>query len=338
MNSVNENDQTLIQHNSAGGLVQIDQSTKNEIKSCGGHYKAHAKKLNTIMVEFFGYLDNEPNLSSLCLDEVMATDPSRTKKAFFRRLSGKIDETKIKLINECLILFFLKSKKKYKLDAVDQPIPYSNEYQPAVMNMRLRALFGHFVREGIEIKLAKHFKFMGGLDGVMRNHYRAIRTSRPFDYGTRPNRAKYDEDGERKLRNKVLEGKFDLYDLKTVQMLCANALSTCMAMRGGDEIALLTWEQVDLEYMVERGDYAGMQGVKINNIIDKTCNLTMSNSYARDEVIDFYMVKNTNDVLCTHFLLNRLCSFCEPDQECVFCNKACKDKLDLFEKQGPASW
>ena len=157
MNSVNENDQTLIQHNSAGGLVQIDQSTKNEIKSCGGHYKAHAKKLNTIMVEFFGYLDNEPNLSSLCLDEVMATDPTRTKKAFFRRLSGKIDETKIKLINECLILFFLKSKKKYKLDAGNKTIPYTNEYQPAVMNMRLRALFGHFVKEGIQIKLSKHF-------------------------------------------------------------------------------------------------------------------------------------------------------------------------------------
>ena len=44
--------------------------------------------------------------------------------------------------------------------------------------------------------------------------------------------------------------------------------------------------------MVKRGDYAGMQAVKINDIMDKICNLTMSNSYARDKVIEFYMVKN----------------------------------------------
>ena len=53
-------------------------------------------------------------------------------------------------------------------------------------------------------------------------------------------------------------------------MLCANALSTCITIQVGDDSVLLTWKQIDLQYMVEQGDYKGMQPVHINDLVDKT--------------------------------------------------------------------
>ena len=147
------------------------------------HYKEHSKRLETLLREFFGYIAKEPHLKSLCDKERRLTDPTKTKKSFYCRLGGNINDTKIRLLNECLILFFLMSKRKYKLDATNLPIPFSNKFKPGVTSMRLSALFGHFYREGIRIKLGKHFKFQGGLHRVVQNHYCDVHTVRPDDYG-----------------------------------------------------------------------------------------------------------------------------------------------------------
>lgn len=163
--------------------------------------------------------------------------------------------------------------------------------------MRLRALFGHFYREGIRIKLGKHFKFQGGLHRVVQNHYRDVRTKGPDDYGNRPNRGNYDLDEEHKLCDKGLEGTLDLEDLTTLQMLCCNALSTCCCLRGVAKILQLNCLQLDLEYKAEEGDYEGDKALRIINLVDKTCNLGINNSYTRDDMVGFLIVKNPNDVL-----------------------------------------
>ena len=110
-------------------------------------------------------------------------------------------------------------------------------------------------------------------------------------------------------------------------MLCSNALSTCCCLRGGKEIAELHWAQVDLDYKPERGDYEGREALKINNLIDKTNNLGLNNSYARDDNVGFYIVKNPNDVLCMYALLERLRSLSQPGQKRVFCQMASKAKI-----------
>ena len=146
--------------------------------------------------------------------------------------------------------------------------------------MRLHALFGHFYREEIRIKLGKYFKFQGGLHRVVQNHYCDVRTIRPDDYGNRPNRGIYDFDGERKLRNKVLDRTLDLEYLTTLQMICCNALSTCCCLREGAEMLQLNWSQLDLDYKAEQGNYEGRKALRIINFVDKTCNLGINNSYA----------------------------------------------------------
>ena len=120
--------------------------------------------------------------------------------------------------------------------------------------MCLHVLLGHFYREGIKIKLGKNFKFQGGLHGVVQNHYRDVRTVRPKVYGNRPNLGIYDLVGERKLREKVMDGKLDLEDLTTLQMLCCNPLPTCCSLGGGAEISQLNWSQLDLDYNAEGGN------------------------------------------------------------------------------------
>ena len=101
--------------------------------------------------------------------------------------------------------------------------------------MRLCALFGHFYREGIRIKLRKHNNFQEGLHDVVQNHYRDVRTIRPDNYTNRPNYDVYNLDGERKLRDRVLHKTLDLKDLTTLQMLCTNSLSTCCLLQGGQK-------------------------------------------------------------------------------------------------------
>ena len=62
--------------------------------------------LAKFLKDLFWYIENEPHLKSLCEEERRHTDPKKTKKAFYRRLGGNIDDAKIRLLNECLILFF----------------------------------------------------------------------------------------------------------------------------------------------------------------------------------------------------------------------------------------
>ena len=73
-NCVNENDQTLIQHNSTQDLVQVDDKTKVTIRTHGGHHNKYAKQLDVILPEFFGYLQNEPNLHSLYVEELLVVN------------------------------------------------------------------------------------------------------------------------------------------------------------------------------------------------------------------------------------------------------------------------
>ena len=80
----------------------------------------------------------------------------------------------------------------------------------------------------------------------MRNHCCTIRTSSPTDYQNRPNHGQYNKQWERKIWYKILDGTLDLNDLMTVQILCANVLSTYIVIQGGEEIVLLTLKQVDL--------------------------------------------------------------------------------------------
>ena len=82
--------------------------------------------------------------------------------------------------------------------------------------MRLCALFGHFYREGIKIKLSRYFKFQEGLYEVVQNHYCDVRTIRPDDHGNIPNHGIYDLEGERKLCNGVVDGTLDLQDITTL--------------------------------------------------------------------------------------------------------------------------
>ena len=69
-----------------------------------------------------------------------------------------------------------------------------------------------------------------------------------------------------------------------LQMLVSNALSTCCTLRWGEEQSLLTWNQIDLNYTVEQGGYMGRTTVNINSLINKTCNLKIYNSYAREKL------------------------------------------------------
>ena len=69
-----------------------------------------------------------------------------------------------------------------------------------------------------------------------------------------------------------------------------------------------------------------MQAVKINDLINKTYNLMIFFLQGKTRCF-FYMVKNPNDVLCTHFILERFLFFYKPGHEGVFCNKIGKERL-----------
>ena len=64
--SIDENYQTLIHHNSAGSLAQIDKAKKEAIGMCIGHYKEHSKLLTPLLKDLFGYIAKAPHLKSLC--------------------------------------------------------------------------------------------------------------------------------------------------------------------------------------------------------------------------------------------------------------------------------
>ena len=80
-------------------------------------------------------------------------------------------------------------------------------------------IFGEFYRQNIKIKLSVHFKFRGGIEGVMKYHFDKVSTSRPDDYGNRPNRGVFDPDGETKLRSSVCSGVLNSEDPCTLQKL-----------------------------------------------------------------------------------------------------------------------
>ena len=86
------------------------------------------------------------------------------------------------------------------------------------------------------MKLAVHFKFKGGIEAVMKDHFERVFTSRPHNYGNRPNRGVFDPDGEAKLRSGVDSGLLNIEDPVILQKLCSVGLSTNIMLRGGKEI------------------------------------------------------------------------------------------------------
>ena len=102
-----------------------------------------------------------------------------------------------------------------------------------MLSLLIKEIYGSTYRKCIKIKFSKHFKFQRGLLGIVQNHCRDVCTVRAKEYGNLPNCGVYNLDGESKIRDKVHNGKLDLNNLITLQMLCLNALSTCCLLQGG---------------------------------------------------------------------------------------------------------
>ena len=95
----------------------------------------------------------------------------------------------------------------------------------------------------------------------------------------------------------------------------------------------MLWSQVNLNYEVNCGEYKGCTAVNICKLVDKTNSLTIHNSYCRDNIIEYYSIRNLNDKLDLHSLLTKLKALCHPTQLRVFCSIASKVQLKKWSSK-----
>ena len=91
---------------------------------------------------------------------------------------------------------------------------------------------------------------------------------RSDDYGKLPNKGQYDIEEEHKISIEEVKGNIYYDELTMLQKLVSNGLSTCIDLRGGLEQTTLRWAQVDLDFLVESGEYKGGKGVNISDLFD----------------------------------------------------------------------
>ena len=122
------------------------------------------------------------------------------------------------------------------------------------------------------MQLATYFKFEGSFEGAIKEHYTYVSIKRSKDYDKRPNRGKYDIDGNKKYTMKKQLVIYTQMNSRCYKKLCSNGVSTCIALWSGEKQASLQWAQVKLDFGVETGEYKGTKEVTIVNLLDKKIN------------------------------------------------------------------
>ena len=111
-------------------------------------------------------------------------------------------------------------------------------YQPTTITTYLKHVFAVLKMNGVYIQQRDFNNYPGSYLLYWTLAFRYAATIRP-DFGTRPNRAQVEKDGDLKIRKAITEGKLDLSDnYQHMLMYLTWMLSCAFGTRGSKEVSV----------------------------------------------------------------------------------------------------
>ena len=231
------------------------------------------------------------------------------KRRFYVEVCGEKNPSKKEIINECLKLCARRWKRKD-----------GNIYELTTWNTMLKVLFSHFRQQNILYNFMTDFNGTGDFHSILTDDLKKG-SKNIKDYGTLKNQAKFDYDGDNKIRtaikNKVLN-PFDNYEdlVRTVVYICGRYF----ALRGRKEISLLKWADFSFE-KYEHGPDKGKNCVQLiieNHTTYQKYKVGKSAVKNKNE-LTFKVRENPDDIIDPFKMIKLFRSFCPPEQVRFFC-------------------
>ena len=178
----------------AVGFIDVNVGMTGKATSLS---KSHVKLKEDLIAAFFLYMEKSKDYSDLA---TLVKDP-RDKKSllevckFFLETAGHKTPTSFRIVNECMILFYMNYKKIAQ--DTDTPLNFGNEFEPSVTKKHFGTLLGIFKNYGVPYVLSD-FKCTGGVASLAEETWGAALAARP-GFGSSTNRSKVDPNLQTKL-------------------------------------------------------------------------------------------------------------------------------------------
>ena len=194
-----------------------------------------------------------------------------------------------------------------------------NIYEISTWSTFLKLLFAQFRVHGIMYDYKTDFNSTGEFHSELMDELKAG-SKTIEDYGTNKKKAKFDDDGDNKIRNAIMEKKLNplenYYDMvKIMVFICGRYF----LLRGGKEIASLRWEQFKFG-TYEKGPDAGKSYVCLTLDTSKTYNKFKIDTVLKSKSeLSYYVRDNPDDLVNPVEFIKTFRSYCPPEQENFFC-------------------
>jgi hypothetical protein len=321
--------------------------------------KDYTRKKNRVVHRFFEILASEKaeEIRNMARKHKNRNRKQRFTYELILRCGGAPDPDKQYLLSKALLCFSVQHKKDTFRTWGDDELPvvlptgkaaadtFETEYEPNTFKTQMGMLFGWLKEQGVQYsthhfnggkldiwlfllismflyRLTIMFVCSNFLDGEFvaykRKMYQDIRSVRT-KFGTKSNKPTLHSSTDEVIASTTLSQPYAnvLHLLQEISY----KLQSRIYLRGGKEVTLLNFDQVVLSIQ-GTGKFKGKRKINIVGLVDKTTQITFSNTSTRDIEDFFDCVEDDSDPKCLVKLFCFLMNMCVSDQERVFCREA----------------
>eukprot|EP00986_Skeletonema_menzelii_P017420 scaffold19380_cov81-Skeletonema_menzelii.AAC.2 len=266
---------------------------------------------------------NQGEFSTLA--ELVQYSPGVYFPRLFTILGGAKTKPKTNLASQLMWLYVLSMKNQR---AAEGECPY---LQPKSEDTYLRSAMA-VLKDQFDwrFSLLEDFNFPGGLSGKVTQLRQDRSREWPDTYGTAANRQIPEATHVSQLDLQV----FDEDDLPQHQKKCMVVFGTYFAFRGATEHTNLLVSQVELGYFERGHPLEGQEFVRVNNIVDKSHQLSMRNTVKRDTKNMMRIPVNRSDICDPGGTIARFLDKLSPGQKRFYCNPASRNERMKFHLSG----
>eukprot|EP00536_Pseudo-nitzschia_multiseries_P018476 jgi/Psemu1/55782/gm1.55782_g len=242
-------------------------TTTERIKALTFNTTRHKRSKNSLEFAFFKSLAAHPEAAPL-VDYIPDPEAPLMKTCRFYVLTrAPIAPNKRALVNWCMLIHSLDFYQvKYRgHDLSKDPRLFAQaQYQSGVVSMKFRCLFATFRKNGITYSQTQDFNEAGGFQAYWKNVFKIAKTYKA-DYGTCPNKARFDANWYQK-RNKAINdpsNPLDPFNNLGHFIWCAmENIMTKWALHGCLEPSSIVKEDFETGVFTE-GEFVGIQYIRL---------------------------------------------------------------------------
>eukprot|EP00536_Pseudo-nitzschia_multiseries_P019663 jgi/Psemu1/62158/gm1.62158_g len=169
-------------------------TTTERIKALTFNTTRHERSKNSLEFAFFKSLAAHPEAAPL-VDYIPDPEaPMMKTRHFYVLTRAPIAPNKRALVNWCMLIHsldFYQVKYRGRDLSKDPRLFAQAQYQSGVVSMKFRCLFATFRKNGITYSQTQDFNEAGGFQAYWKNVFKIAKTYKA-DYGTCPNKARFD--------------------------------------------------------------------------------------------------------------------------------------------------